>query len=167
MLYSITHVTIQSFFTHLLIKIIISRDADMRCWLCEYSMDPLAQQISKYMIENAGAMGPTQMAICIHEKLVQTDPDAEGIGLDDILEHINSHTLNPSVRISTMMRNLLDLSDKLSTMLIVREGSQIMVEKQNVSIYLKVVNEIMQMYKTSEPNKLLFADVDYSHMDIK
>lgn len=139
----------------------------MRCWLCEYSMDPLAQQINKYMIENAGTMGPTQMAICIHEKLVQTDPDAEGIGLDDVLEHINNHTLNPSVRMSIMLRTLLDLSEKLSTMLIVRDGTQYSVENKNVSTYLKVVNEINQMYRTGEPTKLLFADVDNSHMHLK
>lgn len=139
----------------------------LRCWLCEYSMDPLAQQITKYMIENAGVMGPTQMAICIHEKLVVMDPDADGIGLDEVSEHINSHTLNPSVRMSIMMRNLLDLQDKLSTVLVAKEGSEFRVESKNVSTYLKVVNEIMQMYKVGEPNKLLFAEVDYSNMILK
>jgi len=139
----------------------------MRCWLCEYSMDPLAQQISKYIIENASTMGPTQMAICIHEKLVQTDPEADGIGLDDVMEHLNSHTLHPSIRIATMMRTLLDLSEKLSTMLIVKDGNTFSVENKNVSTYLKVVNEVMQMYRTGEPTKLLFADVDHSHMHLK
>jgi len=130
-------------------------------------MDPLAQQITKYMIDNAGVMGPMQMAICIHEKLVVMDPDAEGIGLDEISEHINSHTLNPSVRMSIMMRNLLDLSDKLSTILVRKNGNEVDIENKNVSTYLKVVNEIMQMYKVGEPNKLLFAEVDYSNMQMK
>lgn len=139
----------------------------IRCWLCEFSADPLAQQISKFIIDNAGTMGPTQMAICIHEKLVLTDPDAEGIGLDDVLEHINSHTLNPTIRISIMMRNLLDLSDKLSTILVTREGEAFQVETKNVSTYLKVVNEIMQMYRTGEPNKLLFGEANTVNINFK
>lgn len=139
----------------------------IRCWLCEFSSDPLAQQISKFIIENAGTIGPTQMAISIHEKLVLTDPDAEGIGLDEVLEHINSHSLNPTIRISIMMRNLLDLSDKLSTILVTRDGENFQVETKNVSTYLKVVNEIMQMYRTGEPNKLLFGESNSVNINFK
>lgn len=131
----------------------------MRCWLCEYSDDPIARSLSKFISEQAVVMGPELMAERVHEVLVDKCPMSEGIGLDEVREHIMTHTLCPSVRVACIMRSLLKLTDKLEGIVtsVDPETGQTVVEAKNVAVYLKVISEVMQMYRTGEVSKLLFA----------
>jgi len=131
----------------------------MRCWLCEYSDDPIAKSLSKFMSEQAVTMGPELMAERVHEALVERCPMAEGIGLDEVREHITMHTLCPSVRVACIMRSLLKLSDKLEGIAttVDSDTGQVIVEAKNVTVYLKVISEVMQMYRTGEVSRLLFS----------
>jgi hypothetical protein len=131
----------------------------MRCWLCEYSDDPIARSLSRFMSDQAVTMGPELMAERVHEALVDKCPMAEGIGLDEVREHILTHTLCPSVRVACIMRSLLKLSDKLEgiTTSVDIETGQTVVEAKNVAVYLKVISEVMQMYRTGEVSRLLFS----------
>jgi hypothetical protein len=130
-----------------------------RCWLCEYSDDPVARSLTQFMAEQAVTMGPELMADRVHEALIESCPMAEGIGLDEVREHIASHMLHPGIRVACIMRSLLKLSDKLEgiTTSYDPETGQTVVEGKNVAIYLKVVSEVMQMYRTGEVSRLLFA----------
>jgi hypothetical protein len=58
-----------------------------------------------------------------------------------------------------MLRSLLKLTDRLEgvTSSVNEETGELVVDAKNVSIYLKVVGEVMQMYRTGEVSKLLFA----------
>jgi hypothetical protein len=131
----------------------------MRCWLCEYSDDPIARSLSRFMSDQAVTMGPELMADRVHEALVEKCPMADGIGLDEVREHILTHTLCPSVRVACIMRSLLKLSDKLEgiTTSVDIETGQTVVEAKNVAVYLKVISEVMQMYRTGEVSRLLFS----------
>ena len=131
----------------------------MRCWLCEYSDDGIARSLSRFISEQAVVMGPELMAERVHEVLVEKCPMSDGIGLDEVREHISHHTLCPSVRVACIMRSLLKLTDKLEsvTTSIDPDTGQTVVEAKNVTMYLKVVSEVMQMYRTGEVSKLLFA----------
>ena len=131
----------------------------MRCWLCEYSDDPVARSLARYIDEQAVVMGPELMSERVHEVLVEKCPMSDGIGLDEVREHIMTHTLCPSVRVACIMRSLLKLVDKLEsiTTAVDPETGQTVVEAKNVTVYLKVVGEVMQMYRTGEVSKLLFA----------
>jgi hypothetical protein len=131
----------------------------MRCWLCEYSDDPVARSLTQFMAEQAVTMGPELMADRVHEALVESCPMAEGIGLDEVREHIGSHMLHPGVRVACIMRSLLKLSDKLEgiTTSYDPETGQTVVEGKNVAVYLKVISEVMKMYRTGEVSRLLFA----------
>ena len=131
----------------------------MRCWLCEYSDDPISRSLSKFISEQAVVMGPELMAERVHEVLVDKCPMSEGIGLDEVREHIMTHTLCPSVRVACIMRSLLKLTDKLEGIVtsVDPETGQTVVEAKNVAVYLKVISEVMQMYRTGEVSKLLFA----------
>ena len=131
----------------------------MHCWLCEYSDDPIARTLAKYIAEQAVIMGPDLMAERVHETLVESCPMAEGIGLDEVREHIASHTLCPAVRVACIMRSLLKLTNKLEgiTTAYNPETGQTEVDGKTVSVYLKVVSEVMQMYRTGEVSKLLFS----------
>jgi hypothetical protein len=131
----------------------------MRCWLCEYSDDPIARSLTKYINEQAVVMGPELMSERVHEALVEKCPMSDGIGLEEVREHIMTHTLCPAVRVACIMRSLLKLTDKLEgiTTSVDLETGQTVVEAKNVAVYLKVVSEVMQMYRTGEVSKLLFA----------
>ena len=131
----------------------------MRCWLCEYSDDPVAKSLTRFITEQAVTMGPELMAERVHESLVDRFPMSEGIGLEEVREHIMVHTLCPSVRVSCIMRSLLRLTDKLEgiTMSVDPDTGQTVVDARNVTVYLKVVSEVMQMYRTGEVSRLLFA----------
>lgn len=80
------------------------------CWLCEYSDDPLAKNLTKFICEQAVTMGPDILADKVHEALVESIPSANGIGLESVKQHISLHMLNPSVRVGCMLRSLLKLS---------------------------------------------------------
>jgi hypothetical protein len=86
-------------------------------------------------------------------------PTADGIGLDEVREHIMVHTLCPNVRVACIMRSLLRLTDKLETITTTVDPStgQTVVDAKTVGVYLKVVSEVMQMYRTGEVGKLLFS----------
>lgn len=133
----------------------------MKCWLCEYNKEPEAVKLSKFLTDHAAFMGLEQLAQSIHERLIEIDPEGEGVDLESVLEHINNHVLSPSVRVSNILRSLLGLANKLeNTLMVTGEDDITVVDAKNVTVYLKVVNEIMQLYKTGEHNKLMFHDVE-------
>jgi hypothetical protein len=127
--------------------------------LCEYNDDPVARSLTKFITDQAVVMGPDLMAERVHEVLIEKCPMSEGIGLDEVREHIMVHTLSPSVRVACILRSLLRLTDKLEGIAtsVDPETGQTVVEAKNVSVYLKVISEVMQMYRTGEVSRLLFA----------
>lgn len=127
--------------------------------MCEYSDDPIAGSLTRFITDQAVTMGPELMAERVHESLVEKCPMSEGIGLEEVREHIMVHTLCPSVRVACIMRSLLRLTDKLEgiTTSVDPDTGQTVVEAKNVTVYLKVVSEVMQMYRTGEVSRLLFA----------
>lgn len=132
---------------------------NMRCWLCEYNDDPVAKGIRKFISEQAGTMGPELMAERVHDVLVEKCPMYEGIGLEEVREHIMVHTLCPNVRVACILRSLLRIADKLESVStsVDQETGQTVVDAKNVQVYLKVVSEVMQMYRTGEVSKLRFG----------
>jgi hypothetical protein len=98
------------------------------------------------------------MAEMVSEKLCEMDEDANGIGKADILRHIQGgHLLNPTLQISHILRCLLDLRDTLQKMLITEDENGLRtVDARNMSVYLKVTSEIMQVYKTGDISKLMY-----------
>lgn len=130
-----------------------------RCWLCEFSDDQVARSLTKFISDQAVTMGPELMAERVHEALVERCPMADGIGLEEVREHILVHTLCPSVRVACIMRSMLKLVDKLEGVTSTEdpETGQMVVNPKNVTVYLKVVSELLQMYRTGEVNRLMFA----------
>jgi len=131
----------------------------MRCWLCEYSDDPVARALTQFMCEQSVTMGPELLAERVHESLVENCPMAEGIGLEEVQMHINSHMLQPGVRVACFMRSLIKLASKLesTTVAVDPETNQTVVDGKSLSAYVKVVSEIMSMYRTGEVSKFLFS----------
>jgi len=130
-----------------------------KCWLCEYNQEPEAVKLSQFLSDNAAFMGTHQIVRIIHARLKEIDPHGAGHSESDIEEHIKSHVLIPQVKVTVMLRSLIMLMDKLeSGLMCTGEDDITIIDAKNVGIYLKLVNEIMQIYKTGETNKLMFAD---------
>jgi hypothetical protein len=135
-----------------------------RCWLCEFSDDPLAKGLTRYMTEQSITMGPELLAERVHETLVETCPSAEGIGLPEVQEHIGTHMLQPGVRVACVMRSLLKLVTKLegTIMSVDPDTGETVVDSKALSAYLKGISEVMTTYRTGEVSRLMFASSDSS-----
>lgn len=131
----------------------------MRCWLCEYSDDPVALALTRYMCEQSVTMGPELLAERVHESLVESCPMADGIGLDAVQAHINSHMLHPGVRVASFMRSLMKLATKLesTTVAVDPDTNQTVVDGKSLAAYVRVISEIMSMYSKGKVENFLFS----------
>lgn len=130
-----------------------------KCWLCEYNQEEAAIKIAKFIAENSAYMGFEQIAQIVCDKLNEIDPDGGGHNLPDVQDHIKNHVLTPSVKISCVLRSLVALLSKLESGLMTNgEDDMLILDTKNISIYLKVVDQILQVYKTGECNKLMFGN---------
>lgn len=130
-----------------------------QCWLCLNSTDATSQKLHSFMLQNISSIGVDSMTDMMHSHLQEIAPDAAGTSKVDIKEHIQKgHLLSPSLQISHILRSLLDLRDTLHSMLISEdENGTKTVDARNMSVYLKVIAEIMQVYRTGDMSKMLFA----------
>ena len=125
------------------------------CFLCKYHNTPDTKRILAYISDNAGKFGLHQMALAIHEDISTLDPDT---GLDSILEHLTSHTLFPGIRVSLILRRLHNVEETLSTTLMSKdEEGNAVVDGKNVQVYLKVISEILTIYKAGD--RLMYSDI--------
>ena len=128
------------------------------CWMCVYSSCPTAKFITNYMTENVGTVSPPIMAAEISRIIMEKHPDSEGASPRICLEHLTSHTLTPVVQFSIMLRSLIKLRDEMRKSLhAYNEDGRAQLDPKSIEAYLKVQNQIALIYKTNEPNKLLFA----------
>lgn len=132
----------------------------IKCWLCEFNKDSSAIQLSKFINDNIAFMGMPQLVEDVYGRLQEVDPNGQGHSREMIQEHIRQHVLNPHVKVSCMLRSLTGLLDKLEEgIMTTNEETEVTeIDSKNVLAYLKVVNEIMQIYKTSDCSKLMFAE---------
>jgi len=109
-------------------------------------------------MDNAGSMTTHEMAADLAADLTVFHPGSTGIDRATIITHIEEHSLNPNLRLSLMLRNLLKLSDALLLNINrVDESGNSTVDAKLVETYLKVQTQIITVYKLNEVNKLLFA----------
>lgn len=129
------------------------------CYLCKYCSSEECRKINEYVTENAGRVGVYQMAEAIHQSLLEEEPTAEGIDMATVIEHLGTHTLNPQVRLSKIMRGMLALVDDISTTLTTNdEDGKLVIEGKNLGYYLQTVREVRQLYQAGVTSKLLFSD---------
>ena len=137
-----------------------------RCWLCENCATEDVRNFHSFLVEKSHSVEPAEMAAHLHEHMTAQQAIAsvlEGAppGIEDILLHIRKHVLHPSVRVAQILRNLLDLAETLQELVLTRadDGSPL-IDVRSVTVYLKVVAEILQIYRSADMSKMLFADLD-------
>ena len=132
----------------------------MVCWLCANYSHPEARMVQEFILERVHAVEPEAMAVSITRHLgsVLMDADIPPITEADVLLHIQRHVMHPQVRMANMLRNLTDLSENLREVICTRgEDNTPLVDVRAASLYIKVVSEVMQVYRNTDPSKLLFG----------
>ena len=133
------------------------------CWMCRNCASDEVKCFHAFMVEKSHCVDAHEMAAQMREQL-EGNRDLEDADLptsEDIELHIRRHVLHPSVRVSQILRNLLELADTLQELVSGRgEDGMPLVDVRTVTVYLKVIAEIMQIYKTADLSKMLFADLE-------
>ena len=136
------------------------------CWLCRNCTTDDVKSFHSFMIEKAHSVDAHEMAAHMREHLDSQSlrgalDDDEVPSVEDIQLHIKRHVLHPAVRVAQILRNLLELADTLQELVSGRgEDGLPLVDVRTVTVYLKVISEIMQIYKTADLSKMLFADLE-------
>jgi hypothetical protein len=133
-----------------------------RCWLCENCTAEEVKHFHGFIVEKAHSVDAKEMARHMHEHIASSFAGGEGLpSTEDVLLHIQKHVLHPTVRVAQILRNLLGLAEMLQEMVVGRgEDGSPLIDVRTVTVYLKVVAEIMQIYKTSDISKMLFSGVE-------
>ena len=135
------------------------------CWLCRNCTTDDVKSFHAFMVEQAHSVDANEMAAHMKDHLDSQGicgalEDGDAPTLEDIQLHIKRHVLHPAVRVAQILRNLLELADTLQELVSGRgEDGLPLVDVRTVTVYLKVISEIMQIYKTADLSKMLFADL--------
>jgi hypothetical protein len=93
----------------------------------------------------------------VSDFLLLNEKEAVNASKEHVYVHISVHMLHPRVRTGVMLRQLLDFSGLLQTSLVVNEGGICTFDKANAELYLKVINQIMTLYK-ADTHAMLFSE---------
>ena len=131
----------------------------MPCWLCENHSHPEAVQMQEFILKCSHTVDPEAMAKSIERHLCDKLPDGEqGPVAAEVLIHLQRHMLQPQVRISHLLRNMVDLSENIREVVSTRaEDDSPLVDVRAASLYIKAVSEVMMLYRSTDPSKLLFG----------
>jgi DNA-directed RNA polymerase subunit M/transcription elongation factor TFIIS len=139
----------------------------VRCFLCDYCTSQEVRFVTTFIADNVANMEIGFMAEQIRKYILEKRPEysqpfVHGLETIAIKKHIRQHMLSPTVRIADMMRHLLKLCDTLRNNLekVDPETGETMADRSNIDTYLKVVTKVLDMYKMSETNKMLFASTE-------
>ena len=132
----------------------------MGCFMCENGAHPEVKKAHAFIVDQIHIVDLQAMARYIRSHLarcedLQSPPEPESV------LHIQKHMLHPTVRTAYILRSLVDLSETLREVGCARtDDDQPLVDVRAVTLYLKVVGEIMAVYRTADPAKLLFGNTE-------
>jgi hypothetical protein len=129
------------------------------CWLCLNSAHEEAKRMHRFVLQNISSISADCMAQMIVEHLSTVDPGGAGLSVRDIRRHIHGgHLIHPSLQMAFTLRSLIELRDTIHKMIIVEDEDGVRtVDVRNMATYLKVISEIVQVYKTGDVGRLMFA----------
>ena len=131
------------------------------CFLCRYNTHRDSVDMHQFIQENVGTMHLDALSREVHLELTNRrepmDDVDVGICLNIVREHIASHTLNPVIRVGMMLRELLDLKDRVRGDLHKTDanGQQMGLDPKMIDVYLRLQGQIVSVFK-SEPAKMQF-----------
>ena len=123
----------------------------MSCWLCRFNTTEPAKLYHTFVVENLGTMSLDEMALEISSK----QPEC---AKEDVKRHFQQHSLHPSIRITIMLRSLLDISDSLKhSVTALDDAGHASVDTRVLDAYLKLQTQILTIYRMGDTKRLMFA----------
>ena len=133
------------------------------CWLCTMHGEPAGQSMHAFIVAKIGVMELRCIAQQVSDYVLLQHEDAVGVGANDVYAHIVEHSLHPRVRLAVLLRQLLDLTSLVQNSIVVQDGVHCTVDKANAELYLKIIGQIMALYKV-DTSSMLFASEEESSM---
>ena len=131
------------------------------CWLCSMQGEQLGIRMQEFIIKNIGFMDLRCISQQVSDFILLQHADAPGAEEQAVYTHIMQHVLHPRVRLAVMLRQLLELSNLLQGNILVHDGCNCTVDKTNAELYLKVIGQVMAMYRV-DTQGMLFTQDDMS-----
>jgi hypothetical protein len=141
--------------------------------MCDHIASDEVRDFHTFAVREAHVVDTLSMARYMHQQLhlsaVEADEDeSEDIAVvvaadpalptvEEINTHLRLHVLHPRLRTAHVLRSLVDLSENLREVVVSRaEDDSPLIDVRTAAVYLKVVSELMQVYRTADPSKMLF-----------
>lgn len=124
------------------------------CWCCENVDKPAVQEFHSFVVENAHILTVPEMT----RQFQLRYPEAGSI--TSIMTHLQSHYLHPSIHVSSILRELLKLKDDIRDVTVSYDNADNspLIDTRSAQMYLKTVNEIMQIYKNADIKKMMYSN---------
>ena len=128
------------------------------CWLCDHYNHRDAVIVNKFIVESMPKMQLDIIIRQVYQYIARKFPNA-GLCENRVREHINQHLLIPQVKVAELLRDLTSVSGELRIRAMTNDDTgNVVVDRHNMDLYLKVVSQIMQIYKTGDNSRMLFQD---------
>lgn len=127
------------------------------CWICSYHGNLLGKQLNDFIVKNIGYMEINCISEQVSNFIHLKECEPVNASKDDVYTHIHTHMLHPKVRMAVMLRQLLEFAGLLQNSIVVRDGDLCTIDKSNAELYLKVIGQIMTLYK-ADPTGMIFSD---------
>eukprot|EP00961_Rhodomonas_salina_P297159 3936992-Rhodomonas_salina.1 len=140
-----------------------------QCWMCIYSTDEVAQNVTSLIVENIHNMSVEVIAkqcslLIQQEARKQYGPDTvlEGSSTAHITKHISSHMLHANVTLALAVHSLLELNTQLRKQIytVDENTGDSVIDVAQLKNYLLTTNQITSIYKLGDANKLLFSKMN-------
>jgi hypothetical protein len=129
------------------------------CWLCKFSQSEDAKLFGTFISDNALIMSPDQVAAEISKDLETRFPDAEGVDVDSVMQHIRYHTLDPTCRIASMLRSLTRLHDDVESQLHrMDEHGNENLDPKMIETFLKIQSSMLIIYRQVGGSRVKFSN---------
>lgn len=131
-----------------------------QCYLCFYAEEEVCIQYAKHIMSESQRCCKKQIAHQIAKDIeareIANGNIVQGASASDVERHISEHVLHPSVKVPEIIRELDGMRRLLRSSITSTdpETGERVIDSANVSLYLKVIRELNQVYKMGDPAKL-------------
>jgi hypothetical protein len=132
-----------------------------QCYLCFYAEEEVCIQYAKYIINESQRCCKKQIAQQMAQDIEARETRnggnvPQGASASDIEKHISEHVLHPSVKVPEIIRELDGVRRLLRSSITSTdpETGDRVIDTANVTLYLKVIRELHQVYKMGDTTKL-------------
>jgi hypothetical protein len=131
-----------------------------QCYLCFFAEEQVCIQYVKYITNECQRCCRKQIAQQIANDIetreMRNGNEPQGASVSDIEKHISEHMLHPNVKVPEIIRELDGMRRLLRSSITTTdpETGDRVIDTANVTLYLKVIRELHQVYKMGDTTKL-------------